>query len=200
MDAKARIKAEVETLHQLLEELDYYRILKLTPNCEQQRIEEAHKAESRRLHPDRIASLDDAGLQAKANDIFQLINEANTNLKDPEQRAQYDALLDMGVLRMTEDALNNAQEAKKANDPEFAASHPDAEKYWKLAMNDWKEKNYGACVMNIQFAMNFERDNEVFKELLPTSSCRRGSSSSGDASTVLFRIRARSSSGMREEA
>ena len=166
MDAKARIKVEVETIHQLLDELDYYRILQLQPSCEQHRIEEAHKAESRRLHPDRIASLGDAGLKAKANDIFQLINEANTNLRDPEQRAQYDALLDMGVLRMTDDAINNAQEAKKANDPEFAASHPDAEKYWKLAMNDWKEKNYGACVMNIQFAMNFEKDNDVFKEWL----------------------------------
>ena len=166
MEAKARIKIEVETLHELLPELDYYKVLQLDPSCEQHRIDEAHKEESRRLHPDRIASLGDAGLKAMANDIFQLINEANATLKDPEQRTQYDALLEVGVLRMTEDAMATAQEAKKANDPEFAATDPKAEKYWKLAMQDWKDANYGACVMNIQFAMNFERDNEVFKEWL----------------------------------
>jgi len=166
MDAKARIRVEVETLHQILPELDYYRVLQLEPSCEQHRIDTAHKAESRRLHPDRIASLGDSSLKAKANDIFQLINEANQTLKDPEQRTQYDALLQVGVLRMTEDAMADAQEAKKANDPEFAATDPKAEKYWKLAMADWKEGNYGPCVMNIQFAMNFERDNEVFKEWL----------------------------------
>lgn len=173
MDAKKRIKVEVETIHKLLPELDYYKVLQLEQSCEQHRIEEAHKGESRRLHPDRIASLDDAGLKAMANDIFQLINEANTTLKDPEQRAQYDSLLAMGVLRMTDDAMANAQEAKKANDPEFAATDPKAEKYWKLAMADWKDKNYGACVMNIQFAMNFERDNEVFKEWLDKAKTAR---------------------------
>jgi curved DNA-binding protein CbpA len=166
MDAKARIKVEVETLHQLLAELNYYKILQLDPSCEQHRIDEAHKAESRRLHPDRMASLGDAGIKSMANDIFQLINEANTTLKDPEQRTQYDALMAMGVLRMTEDAMANAQDQKRANDPEFAASDPKAEKYWKLAMADWKEKKYGPCVMNIQFALNFEKDNEIFKEWL----------------------------------
>ena len=173
MDAKARIKIEVETLHQLLPELDYYKILQLDQSCEQHRIDKAHKEESRRLHPDRIASLGDATLKAMSNDIFQLINEANATLKDPDQRTEYDALLAMGVLRMTDDAMADAQEAKKANDPEFAATDPKAEKYWKLALADWKEGNFGACVMNIQFAMNFERDNPVFKEWLEKAKTAR---------------------------
>ena len=35
-----------------------------------------------------------------------------------------------------------------------------------MALSDWKNKAYGACVMNIKFALNFEPDNEVFKEWL----------------------------------
>jgi hypothetical protein len=39
MAAKARIK--VETLHQLLPEVDYYKVLQLDRSCEQHRIDKA---------------------------------------------------------------------------------------------------------------------------------------------------------------
>ena len=49
-------------------------------------------------------------------------------------------------------------------DIEQAATKPSSEKYWKLALRAYREKNYISCMTNIKFALQFEPDNEVFKE------------------------------------
>jgi hypothetical protein len=68
---------------------------------------------------------------------------------------------------MTDEALAIAeQERLKAESPEHAATHPKAEKYWHMALKDWGDKNFKGCVMNIQFALNFEPENDVMKEWL----------------------------------
>ncbi len=164
--ARTRTIVEIDTLHGLLPELDYYRVLLLAPDCSQDAVGEAFRGESRRLHPDRMAALRDDTTAEKANAIYRLVNEAYRVLKDPEQRARYDVLLGEGVLRMTDDAKAGAQADKRANDPEHAATNPKAEKYWKMALSDFQSKSYKASVMNIQFALNFEPGNEVFKEWL----------------------------------
>ena len=68
---------------------------------------------------------------------------------------------------MTEEALALAEKERlKSESPEHAASDPKAEKYWHMALKDWDDKNYKGCVMNIQFALSFEPDNEIMKEWL----------------------------------
>ena len=68
---------------------------------------------------------------------------------------------------MTDEALELAEkERQKATNPEHAASHPKAENYWKMGLKDWHRKNYKGCVMNIQFALNFEPENETMLEWL----------------------------------
>ncbi len=165
MDGRARMQIEVKTLHGLLEEVSYYTLLCLDPDCPQGDIEAAVRRESRTRHPDRVAALGDDGISKMANEIYQLLKEAGECLSDPDQRAQYDEVLKAGILRMTDDAMALAEkERQKADNPEHAATHPQAEKYWKMALKDWREKNYKGCVMNIQFALNFEPDNEIMQE------------------------------------
>ncbi len=164
--SRVRTIVEIETLHGLLPELDYYRVLLLDQDCSQDAVGEAFRGESRRLHPDRMAAMRDDDTADRANDIFRLVNEAYRVLKDPEQRVRYDKLLTDGVLRMTDDAKAGAQADKRAGDPDQAATNPVAEKYWKMALQDFKNKSYKASVLNIQFAIGYEPDNEVFKEWL----------------------------------
>ncbi|MFM2246949.1 MAG: hypothetical protein RL071_3023, partial [Pseudomonadota bacterium] len=166
MDAQQRYAVEIETLAELLPELDYYRILLVDKNADQEAVGEAFRRESRRLHPDRSATLSDEVVKDKANDVYRLINEAWRVLKDPEGRARYDLLLADGVLRMTDDAKAGAASDKRAGDPESAVTHPKAEKYWKMALRDFNDGQFKSCVMNIQFALNFEPGNEVMKEYL----------------------------------
>ena len=47
MDGRVRMQTEVETLHGLLEEVDYYKLLCLDPDCPQGDIEGAVRRESR---------------------------------------------------------------------------------------------------------------------------------------------------------
>jgi curved DNA-binding protein CbpA len=166
MEARLRLKTEVDALHELLEELDYYSVLLIDRDCAPHEIGDAFRQESRRLHPDRMSALGDADAQKRANEIYRLVNEAYRVLKDPEQRGQYDLLLADGVLRMTDDARSGASDQKRKNDPANAVSHPKAEKYWKMALSDWEKKSYRACVMNIEFALGMEPGNEVMKEWL----------------------------------
>lgn len=166
MEARLRLKTEINALHELLDDLDYYGILLLDRDCAPHEIGDAFRQESRRLHPDRMSSLGDDDAQKRANDIYTLVNEAYRVLKDPEQRGQYDILLADGVIRMTDDARSGASDQLRKNDPANAVQHPKAEKYWKMALNDWEQKSYRSCVMNIQFALNFEPANEVMKEWL----------------------------------
>jgi curved DNA-binding protein CbpA len=167
MDAQIRVSIEVNTLHGLLDELDYYRLLGLDNDCPQKDIEGAVRRENRGRHPDRVSPIGDKDLTKKANEIYQRVKEAGECLTDPDQRAQYDEVLKAGILRMTDEAVAMAEkERRKAENPEHAATHPKAEKFWKMALSDWTKKNYKGCVMNIQFAMNFEPDNEVMAEWL----------------------------------
>ena len=167
MDQKVQINIEVSTLHEILDELDYYRLLQLDPDCIQGDIEPAARAASRKHHPDRVSALGDEEISSKANDIFQRVKEAGENLQDPDKRSQYDEIVKSGILRMTDEALALAeQERLKAESPEHATTDPKAEKYWHMALKDWDDKNYKGCVMNIQFALSFDPDNEIMKEWL----------------------------------
>jgi curved DNA-binding protein CbpA len=164
MDAVLKLSVEIDTLHEILGELDYYRLFQVSRDAEAEAIGEAFRRESRRLHPDRAATLEDEAVRERANTIYKVVNEAWKVLKDPEERARYDQLLSEGILRMTDEAKAGAQSDKRAGDPEAAATHPKAEKYWKMALRDWADGQFKSCVMNIQFALTFEPANETFKE------------------------------------
>ena len=167
MDPKVQLSIEVNTLHEILDELNYYRLLQLDPDCIQGEIEPAARAASRQHHPDRVSAIGDPEVLSKANDIFERVKEAGENLQDPDKRAQYDEIMKTGILRMTEEALAVAeQERLKAESPEHATTDPKAEKYWHMALKDWEDKNFKGCVMNIQFALSFEPENEIMKEWL----------------------------------
>lgn len=167
MDARLRMRVTIETLYELVDELDYYRLLKIERGCPQSEITAAFRRESRRLHPDRLAALDDPAVQEKGNNIFTAINEAFRTLRDPDKRLQYDQGLAQGELRITDSSLKQAAEqTRQAVDPEQAASHPQAEKFWRMALRNWKDQNYSGCVTNIRFALQFEPKNDVFREWL----------------------------------
>lgn len=166
MDPRLRTRVELETLHELVDELDYYRLLRLAPDCPQDEIGVAFRRESRRLHPDRLAALKDSDLKDKANYIYRAVNEAFRTLKDPVVRLQYDQELALGNIRISNTALKKAEQVRSSEDPLQAATNERSETFWKLALRAWAEKKYLSCIQNIKFALQFEPDNEIFKEWL----------------------------------
>lgn len=167
MDPRLRPRVEIETLHELLAELDCYQLLGIAPDCAQQDVDAAFRAESRRLHPDRHAAGATPEFKAKANDVFKAVNDAYRTLRDPDARARYDADRRQGALRL-DDAARKAAEADAAarNDPTKAARTPRGEKYWKMALQCFNDGDFNGAVMQINFALSFEPDNATFKEWL----------------------------------
>ena len=166
MDPMLKTRVEIETLYELLEEIDYYAILQVARDAPQAEVDPAFRAVTRRLHPDRLARLPD-DLREKANDVYRLANEAFRALKDPDSRARYDAELAAGRLRLSHDGrADAAKDAAAQAGADAAAKTPQGEKYWKMALKCFAEGDFAATVMQIRFAMQFEPANETFKDLL----------------------------------
>src|SRR5438132_1437162 len=68
-----------------LEYKDYYKILGVDKNADEQAIKQAYRRLARKYHPDLNKSTGSA-------DRFKEINEANEVLSDPEKRRRYDTL------------------------------------------------------------------------------------------------------------
>ena len=164
MSTQLQTKITIETLHEIIDNLDYYQLLRLDPQAEQSIVFEAYKKESQRLHPDRTAT--QVELKEKANYIYTAINEAFRVLKDPGSRLAYDSMLGNGNIRVDDTALRNNSERQNLNDPANAATSEEAKKYWSLALEDFDAKRFSSAILNIRFALQFEKDNEVFKEWL----------------------------------
>lgn len=161
MDPRLRARVEIETIHELLPELDHYQILGLQQDAPQNAVDACYRTESRRLHPDRHIAGATPEFKAQANEVFKAVNEAYRVLRDPDSRATYDA---QRRATSTAEARQIAAEAEAARDPTKAARTPKGEKFWKLALQAWNEGNFSSCVMNIDFALSFEPGNETFKE------------------------------------
>jgi curved DNA-binding protein CbpA len=167
MDPRLRPRIEIETLHELLPELDCYQLLGLKPDAPQTDVDAAFRQESRRLHPDRHAAGATPEFRTKSNEVFKAVNDAYRTLRDPDARARYDAERRQGALRMNEEARKAAEaEAAARNDPAKAARTPKGERYWRMALQCWNDEDFNGAVIQINFALSFEPNNETFKEWL----------------------------------
>jgi curved DNA-binding protein CbpA len=170
MDPRLRARVEIETIHELLKELDCYQLLGLSADCPQKDIDVGFRNESRRLHPDRVTAGATPELRTQANEVFKAINDAYRTLRDPDSRARYDSERRAGAMRLDEAARKAAEaEAAAKSDPARAARTPKGEKYWKMALQCWNDEDFNGAVMQINFALTFEPDNETFKEWLGKS-------------------------------
>jgi DnaJ-class molecular chaperone len=190
MDPMIKTRVEIETLHELLDELDYYKILLLDRDAAQAEVDPSFRQVTRKMHPDRLARLNDEALKEKANDIFRLANEAYRHLKDPDTRARYDLGLADGNLRMSADGRSKArQEADAKSNPELAAKTPQGEKYFKMALKCWNDGDFRGAVMQLRFAIQFESGNEIFEEwLAKAEEAQENAAAKKDANPYKLRI------------
>lgn len=190
MDPRLRLRYEIETLHELQRELDYYQLLGVKMGCAQPDIDAAFRVEGRRLHPDRVTAGAPPEFRTAANNVFKAVNDAYRVLRDPDARAHYDNELRAGRLRMDHEARKAAEaEAAARNDPAKAARTEKGGKFWKLALQNMADKDYNGASMNIQFALSFEPDNEVFKEHLAKAKAGKEEVKKEKATSNAYKIR-----------
>lgn len=180
------LKIEINTLFSIIDELTYYQILRLTPDCIQSDIEPAYQEQGRHFHPQKFETAPEE-LKAKGQYVFLSIKEAYETLRDIAGRLKYDHLLAEGQLRIENTKLLNTQENQINNDPSQAATNENAKKYWQLALHAYDNDNYAGAAMQIKFALQFEPNNDVFIEWL--QKCEEKAKAAPKKSSNPYKIR-----------
>jgi len=168
MEVDLRRRVEVETVHSLLEDMDYYRLLRLKPGAPVMEVERAFSDQSQTFHPDRFYGVRDPKFTRMVTAVFKKVSEAYQVLKDPELKRMYDKKL--GVVPGSDSAsdvrsVNKAALEKERDRSELddAVTDKRARKYYELALIARNNEDWNGVVMNIQFALNYEPENDNLK-------------------------------------
>jgi DnaJ-class molecular chaperone len=162
MNEQDILKIETETLHDIIDQLNYYQMLCLDADCVKSDITEAYKYYSSRYHPDRLPT-DDANLQNKSKYLQLSFKEASDTLLSMGGRMSYDVLLASGKIRIEDTQLAQTQD-QNANDVSNAAETENGKKYWMLALQAFESKDFSSAILQISFALQYEPQNSVFLE------------------------------------
>lgn len=164
-------KIEVEAISEVLDDLDYYRLLKLKPGAPIPEVERAFARQSREFHPDRFFGVRDPGFMKKVTQIFKKVTEAYQVLRDPELKKMYDSKLGLrdgqGSPSPRKHVGKSDLEAERdALGSDEVVADKRARKYWELAQIAAAGEDWNGVVMNLQFALSFEKDNVILKAKL----------------------------------
>ncbi len=165
MELDLRTRIEVETLHEVLDEVDFYALLQVPRTAGQTEIEGAFASESRRFHPDAYFGVRDPHFLRKITAIYRKTSEAYSVLKDPELKARYDGKLGIGDAAPSKEELEQEAEDGKSAEQEICQTR-QGRRYYDLAMTAQRNGDFNGMAMNLHFALSFERGNAVIEEQL----------------------------------
>ncbi len=154
---------EVQALVQVLDELDYFQILKVPHEAEPHELKLAYYRESRSYHPDRFYQVQNVELRESVGRIYKRINEAYVVLRDDAKRAKY-AQDVLGPdrpkkLRFVEES---EQELKKEKEQEIGTT-PQGRKFFQAGMLDYMAQRWAAAERNFKLALTYEPANANYK-------------------------------------
>jgi DnaJ-class molecular chaperone len=154
---------EAAALAQVLDELDYFQILKIGQSASPNEIKTAYYRESRAYHPDRFYQMPNLQLKESIGRIYKRINEAYVCLRDDVKRAKY--LADVNgpdrakKLRFVE---ASEQELKKEKEQEVGTT-PQGRKFYMAGLADMAAQKFASAERNFKMALTYEPNNPNFK-------------------------------------
>lgn len=155
-------RIELETVHRLIQDLNYYQILKISPIAGESDIREAFHREALLFHPDQYFSNDDKETQRLAKEIYSHIVQAYQTLMNRKKRSEYDANLN-NQSRVILKGKDTEEFEDAVTDIKFkTAMKSPGEKFFKLAEQAYKAQDYKSALMNIQIAIGSEPQNSRF--------------------------------------
>jgi DnaJ-class molecular chaperone len=167
--------AEIRALAGILEELDYYQVLELSPDAPTSAIRNAYHAVSRRFHPDAHRDAP-SELQQHVARIAKRVAEAYSVLRDPRRRQVYDRQLAGDRERVRMPLAEAEAQADRQRREQHEGRTPNGRRYFALAKADVARGDRAAAERNLKTALTFEPDNEMFRDLLARV---RGKAASG---------------------
>ncbi len=166
----AQFLMEVEMLATVLDQLDYYGVLKLEPGAGAADVKAAYYRESRAYHPDRYAAVESAAVREMIGRIYRRINEAYTVLRDDQKRVKY--LADVSgpertrKLRFTEAEESAVLAGQKRKLEEQLGQTPNGRKFYAAALVEIGAQRWDAAERQLKGALMYEPGNARFQEQL----------------------------------
>ena len=154
---------EAQALAQVLDELDYFQVLKVAQSASPGEIKAAYYRESRSYHPDRFSTLPPSDMKENIGRIYKRINEAYVCLRDDVKRAKYLADV-LGPERQKKLRFVEAseQELKKEKEQEVGAT-ANGRKFYMAGLSDMAAQRFASAERNFKMALTYEPSNPNFK-------------------------------------
>ena len=153
--------AYVMKIHSVLDRLDYYRLLGVSPTASPADVKKTFYAIAKRFHPDRNRDASDAVYNA-LYDIYKRINEAYRVLMNPEKRERYNEVLKSGVVRLVKDTRTSGA----PRDPVDTIAERSTREFYQKAKEELSKGNLGLAELHIKMAVGREPRNEAIRELV----------------------------------
>src|SRR5215831_7411522 len=154
---------EAQALAQILDELDYFQILKVGQNASPVEIKAAYYRESRAYHPDRFSTLPPGEMKDNIGKIYKRINEAYVCLRDDSKRSKYLGDI-VGSERQKKLRFVEAseQELKKEKEQEVGQT-PQGRKFFMAGLADMAAQRFASAERNFKMALTYEPNNPNYK-------------------------------------
>jgi len=151
----------VMKIHQVLDRLDYYRLLGVPSDAGVSDVKKAFVNITTRFHPDRNRDADPTVHQA-IYDIFKRLNEAYRVLCDPDKRKLYDVNLKGGTVRFS----TEVRMSMVPKTPEETIRNKDARQFYVTAKKSLADKNLMQADLHVRMAAAREPGNPAIAELM----------------------------------
>lgn len=154
---------ETQAVSFIIDELDYFQILKVEQTAPVATIRDAYFRESRTYHPDRYFALPDGDLKSAIGRIYKRINEAWVCLRDDAKRGQYQTDINGPErdkkLRYTE---ASEEEHRRARDAQLGTT-PQGRSMFQQGLLEFESGRYQQAAQSFKMALMYEPQNELFK-------------------------------------
>lgn len=161
---------EAQAVAQLIDELDYFQILKVEQSVSPAELKAAYYRESRTYHPDRFFSAPDSDGKRAIEKIYRRVNEAYVVLRDDAKRAKYTGDVNgpdrERKLRFTEES---EQEQKAQREAEMGIT-PQGRRMFQAGLIDLDAGRFPQAAQNFRMALMYEPQNALFKQKLEEAS------------------------------
>jgi curved DNA-binding protein CbpA len=156
------LRAFADKVYPTLGQRTYYQLLNLPAGTKDgAAVRAAFYRVATQLHPDRFLAMTDLPTRERLEIIYARVSEAYRVLSSPERRAAYDVCLHAGKLRLD---LSHRDPGPRS--PEDSLTHPEAKKFFRLAMECAKNKDWKGTILNLGFARTFAPTAPVIAEKL----------------------------------
>ena len=156
--------AQVVALAKIIDQLDYYKILRLQPSASVDQIRKAYHQQSRVFHPDRYYHMPDSEFKQAVYLISKRVTDAYVTLRNSKKRGFYDQQLAKSngkQIRYTEESAKAQKQAKV----EETGKTEQGRRLFRQGMQEYKSKNYNAAERTFKMALAYEPENELFRKM-----------------------------------